>query len=343
VNFRFEYPGILSFLALLPVLLGIIVFGNWLRRRQLGRFAHAAVLPRLTTSISRVRRALKTALLIMAMMMGVVALARPQYGFTEQRLPRKAVDVMIGIDTSASMLSQDFPPNRLQRAANELTALIHKLSGDRVGIIAFAGEAYLQCPLTTDYAIAEQVLETLTPQSVPVPGTAIARAIKLAEENFDKNEQGKKVLVLLTDGEDQGSDPVRAARDAAKKGIVIHAIGIGSESGAPIPLPEGGVKKDEEGHAVNSKMDFQTLKSIAAITGGVAIKARPAGYMELDRITQEISALEKRTLSETRKTVYQERFQWFLFPALLLVLIEMLIPERKPQGWITRENEGAEA
>lgn len=319
----------LGWLALLPVLAAGMWLAEWRRRQRLAQFGQLPAMQILSESVSRAKRIVKNGLLLAAFALTIVALSRPQYGMTQRKIPRKGLDVMVALDVSSSMFSQDIQPSRLKRAQEQLKGLIRTMNGDRVGIIAFAGEAYLQCPLTTDYSIAQQVLGLVSPQSIPVPGTAIGRAIDLARENFEKNEQGQKVLVLLTDGEDQGSEPLKAAEQAAKEKIVIHAIGIGSEDGSPIPLPEGGLQKDSEGHAVNSRLDFNTLKAIAAATGGVAIKARPLGFMELDRIAAEIDGLQQRTLSETERIVYRERYQWFLFPALLLIVLEGCLGDRK--------------
>jgi len=329
MGLRFEHPHALGLLLGVLLLAAFLLWTGWRKRRLLARFANVAVLGRLLPSVSAGKQAAKAALLLAALALAVFSLARPQYGAVEQRIERKGIDLFIAIDTSASMLSQDVPPNRLTRAAEQLKGLIRKLSGDRVGIVAFAGAAFVQCPLTLDYGLAQRILDTVGPDSVPVVGTAIGDAIRVATRNFERNELGHKVLVLLTDGEDQGSDPLSAAQEAAKEGVVIYAIGIGSEQGAPIPLAAGGYKEDKEGHKVNSRLDFETLKKIAQATGGSAILGLESGFREIDAIYADIQTIDKKRLESSTHSLFRERYQHFLLPAILLLAAEMWISDRR--------------
>ncbi len=296
---------------------------------MLERFAHPAPLAKLTASVSPAKRRTKAVFLLIAAGLGVFSLARPQYGYVERPITRKGVDLFIAIDTSDSMLANDIYPTRLARAQDQLKQLVRKLKGDRVGIIAFAGEAFVQCPLTLDYGLAQRILETGGPETIPVKGTAIGDTIRTAMSNFEENEIGYKALVLLTDGEDSGSDPLKAAEDAAKAGMTIYAIGIGTELGVPIQQGPDGVKRDAEGHAVNSRLDFGTLQQIATTTGGTAIRATESGFLEIDTLYEIIQGLDKKDLQSVTRSLFQERFQYFLLPAILCLSGYFFINDRR--------------
>ncbi|MFH0794786.1 MAG: VWA domain-containing protein, partial [bacterium] len=268
------------------------------------------------------------ALMLVTLALMVFALSRPQYGAVERPVQRKGVDFFIAIDVSKSMLAQDMTPNRLERAKEQFKSLLGRLEGDRVGIITFAGTAYVQCPLTLDYGIARTILETVDEKSVEVEGTALGEAIRVATDAFRRAGSESKVLLLLTDGEDQGSDPVEAAKAAAKDGVRIYSIGIGSTQGVPIPLPGGGYKEDAQQHKVSTKLDLVTLQKIAQATNGKTVKANPSGDLELDAIYNEVSQLQKSMLESRTYTIYEDRFQYVLLPALALLLLECLMGDR---------------
>jgi Ca-activated chloride channel family protein len=267
-------------------------------------------------------------LLTAAVALLLTALARPQYGTLERPMRRRGVEVLVAIDTSLSMLAPDIPPTRLARARAMLRDLLQRLSADSVGVLAFAGIPIVQCPLTTDHDMALNLLDTIDTESVPVQGTAIGATIRKAIETFREPGTGHKALVLLTDGEDHDSKPLEAAQEAAKAGIVIYAIGIGSTAGTFIPLPEGGLKENE-GTKVNSRLDFETLRQIALATGGAAIVANPTGDKEVAEVTRRIEALAKSDLGESAVTVHLDRFQIPLGVVLALLALEMLLGERR--------------
>jgi Ca-activated chloride channel family protein len=234
----FDSPKILFLMPM--ALIALLCFFGWAarrRRRFLERFGQSTPVARLLSGASGVRRFWKRVLLVTAILLVFFSLARPQYGTVERPLERRGVEVLIAVDCSTSMLGQDMKPNRLGRAREQLRGLIQGLEGDNVGIIAFAGVPIVQCPMTPDYDMALNLLDSLDVDSVPVQGTAIARAIRKAIETFKKPGKGQKVLVLLTDGEDHEQEVLEAARDAAKAGIVIHAIGIGSPKEYRFPCP----------------------------------------------------------------------------------------------------------
>jgi Ca-activated chloride channel homolog len=326
---RFDSPQFLSLIPVAFVLLAL--FALWTvarRRRLLARFGEHEAVAKLTRGVSPVRRYMKQALLIVAVLLILFSLARPQVGTEERPLRKRGVEVLIAIDCSMSMLGQDILPSRLERARDQLRGLVHRLEGDHVGILAFAGIPIVQCPMTSDYSMALNLLDSLAVDTVPVQGTAIGDAIRKAVETFRNPGQGKKVLVLLTDGEDHESDPIAAAEEAAQAGVIIYAIGIGSTQGVPIPLPDGGYK-ETEGTKVNTRLDFETLREIAYATGGKAIKANEKGDLELEEIYKGIAALKEGDLDTAAMTIHIERFQFFLLPAILALIAEMLLGDRK--------------
>lgn len=316
----------------------IVLFYVWVFRRKkslLSRMGAWELIQRLIASTSRAKQILKAALLAFGIGLLIFSLSRPQYGSIERPISRKGVDIFIAIDTSLSMMAEDIAPNRLTRAKEQLKGLIHRLKGDRVGIITFAGTAFIQCPLTLDYGLAQNILDTINIDSVPVQGTAIGEAIRNAARSFERSAKGEKVLVLLTDGEDHETDPEGAAKEAAREGIKIYSIGIGSEKGEPIRLSDGSYKRDKEGHTVNSRLDLVLLQKIAQLTNGKTIKANPTGGLELDAIYEDIGLLQKQTLRSQTYTIYEERFQYFLLPVILILILETLTNDRK-RAWASR-------
>lgn len=325
---RFEEPQLLYLLFALPALALFLWWAHRRRRVRLERFADAALVERLTASVSSRKRLAKSAGLVVAAGLIVFALARPQWGDITRPIEKKGVDLIVALDTSRSMLARDVPPNRLERAKRQLRGLLHRERGDRVGILAFAGAAFMQCPLTLDYGLAMDILDTIDVNAIPTQGTAIGTAIRSATEAFDNAARGRRALVLLTDGEDQGTEPLEAAREAAEKGVIIYAIGIGSRDGNPIP--EGGSHKiGPDGNPVNTRLDAETLQKIALMTGGKYVEAKPSGELELDEIYASIDALEKTTQEERSRRVYEDRFMWFLLAAALILVWEILQNDRR--------------
>ncbi len=262
-------------------------------------------------------------------------MARPQFGEKLTLLRRKGVDIIIALDTSLSMLAEDVKPSRLEKAKLEVSGLIDRMKGDRVGLVAFAGQSFVQCPLTLDLSAAQMFLDLMDPDLIPQPGTAIGDAIRTARMAFSQKEKKFKVLILMTDGEDHGSDPVEAAEEARKEGIIIYTIGIGSTYGEPIPLKDkngkvGGFKKDENEEVVLSRLDEGTLRKIAKKTRGRYFRAS-AGEVELDKIYDEISKMEKKQLEGKMITQYEERYQYFLVVSLFFLTLELFISEKKKQ------------
>jgi len=312
------------------------LFFVWVQRtkkKALQRFGNLNLLEKLMLANSPGRQKFKMVLVVTALFFLLVALARPQIGTRLEEVKRKGVDIFIAIDVSTSMLAEDIKPNRLEKAKHEVASFIDRLQGDRIGLIAFSGEAFVQCPLTLDYGAAKMFLDIMAPDLIPVPGTAIGKAIELAIRSFSQTERKYKVIVLITDGEDTIEDPMKMAELAEKEGIAIYTVGIGSPQGVPIPLYDDagrqvGFKKDRQGNVVTSKLDQLMLEKIALQTSGKFYNATPA-EMELGKIYDEIDKMEKKELSSNIFSQYEDRFQYFLAIGMIFLLLDVLLPERK--------------
>ncbi len=322
-----------ALLILLPVLLVFYWLAFRMKAKALERFGSLELVKKLALSFSPRKQRWKVALMILAVFFLMFSLARPQLGTRLTLMKREGVDVVIALDCSLSMLAEDFKPSRLEKAKQEVNGLISRMKGDRVGLVAFAGVAFIQCPLTLDYSAAQMFLDIMDHNLIPQPGTAVGDAIRTSVKAFNQKERKYKVLVLMTDGEDHDSDPLGAAEEAAAEGIRIYTIGIGSVQGEPIPLKDSrglveGYKKDRGGSVVVSRLDETTLQKIALTTGGKYYHAT-SGEMELDKIYDEISKMEKKELEGKLMTQYEDRYQFFLFLAVVLLVAEFLLSERR--------------
>ena len=330
---RFSEPE--NFLLLIGVLL-LAIFAFWAigrKKRLLQLFGDLPLLMRNAPYISFARQRTKAILTILGLAFICVALARLQFGTHLEMLHREGIDIIVALDVSNSMLATDQKPNRLEKAKSELRAIIERLHGDRIGLVAFAGEAFVQCPLTLDYAAAEMLISVMDQNTVSVQGTSLVSAIEAARRGFTQQEKKHKVLVLLTDGENQEGDPIAEAEKARREGIKIYTVGIGNPNGEPIPVlnrrgEQVGFKKDQSGQVIVTKLDEPTLQKIALETGGKYYHAT-AGELELDKIFDDISKLEKKELEGTLVTRYDDRFQWPLLIALILIVGEFFLSERK--------------
>jgi len=321
-------------LLLLIVLVGLFVFWALARKRRLlNLFGDLPLIMKNAPYISFARQRSKALLLLLGLAFAILALARLQFGTHLELLKREGIDIIVALDVSNSMLAQDMKPNRLAKARQEIFGIIDRLEGDRIGLVAFAGDAFAQCPLTLDYSAARFLLGAMDNLSVSVQGTSVSSAIEMSGRMFDQRQKKHKVLLLLTDGEDHERGAVEAAEEARKQGIKVYTVGIGNPAGEPIPIidrtgKQVGFKKDENGEVIFTKLDEALLQKIALSTGGKYYHAT-AGELELDRIFDEISAMEKKELEGTLVTRYDDRFQWPLFLAMLLVIGEFFVPERK--------------
>ncbi len=324
-----------GFINLLWIILcGMVIFYIWVykrRRNVLQRFAKEGLLETLTSSVNIRNRKIRLCLFGCAISLITFSLLRPQWGFHWEEVKRRGLDIIIAIDTSKSMIAEDVKPNRLERSKLAVKDLLKKLNGDRIGLIAFSGSAFLQCPLTVDYGGFLLSLDTLDVGVIPRGGTRISSAIQEAIKSYEGGLKKYKVLVLITDGEDHEGNAFKWAEKAKEEGIKIFCIGIGTKEGELIPVTGAdGSKtflKDREGKVVKSKLDDVTLQKIALTTGGSYVHATGAEF-GLDLIYDEkLSKMEKRELKSKMSKQYEERYQWFLFAGLLLLLIEPFISE----------------
>ncbi len=322
-----------KWLWLLPAVAGLFVFSDWRRSLAARRFGEAPLMHRLTLSLDLRKRWAKRALILIALLMAVLALCQPHFSKKEIEVERTGVDVLILVDVSQSMLARDIAPTRLDKAKLELETLVEKLKQDRVGIIAFAGDAFIQCPLTTDHNAVKIFLSSVNPNLVPTPGTKIGRAIQVAMRAFMDTDKAFKAMILLTDGEDQGSDPLNQAKAAKAAGIKIFTIGIGTPSGSTLPGISGEtstLKKDLKGNIVLSKLDEGLLRRIAAETGGTYYRAS-RGEIEIEDLSRRVREMTQKGLKKSRSFEYQENYQIFLILAVLALFLEILLPERKKE------------
>ncbi|MDP2646116.1 MAG: VWA domain-containing protein [Desulfobacterales bacterium] len=296
------------------------------------RFAEAHLIEKLTAKEQPGRRLLKAAILILSMGVMFFALAGPRWGSSFQEVTQKGVDIMILVDVSLSMQVEDIKPNRLEQARREIIDFLRAVQGDRVGLVAFSGAAFVQCPLTLDYEALQLFLDALKPGLIPVPGTDLGAAIDTGLSAFDFKSATDKVMLLITDGEDNEGQGVEAARRADEKNVKIFVFGIGDLSGGPIPSEkgQGGFKKDEKGNLILSKLNEDSLKSIAGFSGGRYVRSM-AGDLDLDLIYFEgiKSTTQAQTLKSGKIKVYDERFALFALMALLLLLLEGFIEEKR--------------
>ncbi len=332
--FRIE---MLFLIWVVPLLFLVIYYGMRKRQRILDRFStprgQMAIAPENTTR----RRWGKSMLVLLVVLFLSVALSGPKYGFRWQKIEQKGVDIMIALDCSRSMTAADIKPSRLDRAKREVFDLLGMLKGDRVGLVAFAGTAFLQCPLTLDYETFNLFLNTLSPDYLPVGGTDIKGAVEAALEGFDEKSSSEKAIILITDGENTGEgDSVKTAEVLKEKGIKLFCIGVGSREGVPVPEPSGGFKKDRSGKIILSRLDENTLKQMAVITGGTYVRS-VAGDMDLDAIyTREIrEKMEATTLKSGRKQIWEDRFQWPLAVAVIFLVLELFLPVVRKQVLLT--------
>lgn len=316
----------------------LILFLFWMeerRKRALERFVSVSLWGELVNA-DRFRQRLKWAFLFAAILFLVLALARPQKRGDMVKVERKGIDLIVALDTSGSMRAQDFKPDRFAKAKREISSLILRLKGDRIGIVVFSGVSFLQCPLTLDYRAAKLFVEAMEVDMLPRPGTAIGDAIRTAVRAFEHQGPQKKAIILITDGEDHDSRVMEGVEQAHAMGVKIFCVGIGKPDGEPIPVVDtrgkaSGYKKDEEGNVILSRLGEQILQEIALKTSGAYYRAT-TGELELERIYKEIEGLEKGKFEEDYVTKYEDRFFYLLWIAFILLCLEMMIGERRKEN-----------
>jgi Ca-activated chloride channel family protein len=329
--FRFANPDLLYLLLLLPVMVLLFIINEIRKRRALRRFGNPLLVGTLVPEMSKSRPLVKFIIQSLAITAGVIMLARPQFGSKLEDVKKQGVEVIIALDVSNSMLAEDIQPNRLTRAKQAISRLVDNLDNDKIGLIVFAGDAYTQIPVTTDYISAKMFLSAISPEMVPKQGTAIGAAINLGVKSFSPGEDKSKAMIIITDGENHEDNPVASAEEAAKAGIVIHTIGIGSNEGVPVPLTVNGRKdflKDADGNTVITKLDEDILKKIAMSGNGSFVRASNSN-IGLDEIFGEIKKMKKQELESTMYTEYNDQFQIFAALIIFLLIMDFIIMERK--------------
>jgi len=336
--FKFENSLYLYALLLLPLLLLLYRLSIVWRQKALQQFADNNLFQRLIPDFSMRRHKTKFTLYLLAFAFIIIGLANPQVGTKLEKVKRQGIDIIVALDVSKSMLAEDIQPNRLDRAKQLVSRLISTMKDDRVGIIVFAGNAYLQMPLTNDYAAAKLFLQTINTNIVPTQGTAIGEAIELAIESYDEDKPQNKAMLVISDGENHEEGAMQMAERAKSEGIVVYTLGIGSPEGGNIPQyvngRKVGYKTESSGKIVVSKLNPTVLKEIASTTDGEFLHIQ-GNRTELSAVKDYLDTIEKRDFEDRVFTDYADQFQYFIAMALLLLLLEFFISERK-SGWFKR-------
>ena len=335
---RFGCPEYFWLLFLIPVFIAFFIWAYQHKKGALAKFASLSLIKKISPETGLNRQVLKWIMFLIFSVFLICALVRPQFGIKTQKVERKGVDVIVALDVSQSMLAEDITPSRIERAKHEISKLIGLLKGDRIGLIVFAGESFVQCPLTLDYSAAKMYLDVVTTSWIQLQGTALADAIRQSSKAFRTKSKKHKVLILITDGEDHEGEALDAAKDASQEGVKIYTIGIGSESGVPIPLKKSGgnivYKKDKGGNLVMTRLNSIILEKIAHEAKGKYFYS--GTNLDLSLIYNEIAKMEKKDLGMNKLAVYEERYQIFLFIALIFLMLEFIIPERITQKKVWR-------
>ena len=316
---------------LLLLLLPFFFIGYWLYRkgqkRRAARLGDPELVAQLMPDVSSSKGWLKVTFFSLAFLFFVLGLSRPQLGARLQERETNGVEIMIALDVSNSMLAQDYSPNRLERAKLAISRLVDKLAGDRIGLVIFAGESFVQLPITTDYVSAKAFLKSVNPGSIPIQGTATADALMTCARSFSTQSEKSRAIILISDGEDHEGNVLETAESIAQEGIKIYCIGVGSTKGEPIPL-DGDMLRDKDGNIVVTRLDESTLKEIASAGGGEYVRAA-AGEFGLNPIIDDIRTIEASKFQSVVFEDFDEQYMYFFGIALLLFVINMLIGSRR--------------
>ena len=325
---EFKNPEFSRLWVLIPLLILTYLLGSYMKRKRLSRFGDVRLMQPLMPLASKYRTGVKLGIVCLAVFFFVLALMQPRVGQVVAEVKSKGAEIIIALDVSNSMLATDFSPSRLERSKLAIARLVDELKHDRIGLIVFAGDAYVQLPVTNDYISAKSFLSAINTKIVSRQGTDMAKAIALAMKSFSSQSENSRALIMITDGENQEGNPVEMAEIARKDGITIHTVGIGSTEGSPIVLADGSMLKDRAGEIVMSRLDQNTLKLVAAAGGGSATVASLSD-LGLGSILQSVKSMEKKELSSEEYQSYYEFFHIPLFAALLLIVLDALVLERK--------------
>ncbi|MDR1673668.1 MAG: VWA domain-containing protein [Bacteroidales bacterium] len=330
--FQFSHIEYLYAWTLIVLFAGLFVWSQVARKRNIRRLGDVELVSRLMPDASSRKPVLKFVLLVSAFALAVAGMAGPKFGTKMEEQKRHGSEIIIALDVSSSMMAEDIQPNRLERAKQALSRLVDRLGDNKIGLVVFAGEAYTQLPITSDYVSAKMFLSTISTDIVPVQGTAIGTAINLAANSFSPFDETGKAIVVITDGENHEDNPVQAAQQAADRGIRVHTVGVGSSQGTPIPVRTGSGQrdfiKDRQGNVVMTRLDENTLKETAVAGKGVYVRATSSN-MGLNNVLDEINKMEKSAYEAKIYTDFAEMFQYPFAMVLLLLLTDLLISDRK--------------
>ncbi|MCF0167563.1 MAG: VWA domain-containing protein [Bacteroidales bacterium] len=323
-------PQYLLLLLLIPLF--FILYWGYLRikSKRLSKLGNLSTLKQLMPAVSNGRGWLKITFFSLAFFFFVIGLSRPQLGARLKEQQSQGVEIMIALDVSNSMLAEDYSPNRLERAKLAISRIVDKLQGDRIGLVIFAGESFIQLPITTDYVSAKVFMNSISTESVPIQGTALAEALTTAARSFSSQSANSRAIILITDGEDHEGEVLEVARAIAEEGIRIYCIGVGSPEGKPIPV-NGSLMKDKDGNIVVSRLDEQILREIAGAGNGDYVRA---GLTEfgLNPIIENIREIEKQEFKSVVFEDFDEQFMYFFAIALFFLMIELLVGEKKTKN-----------
>lgn len=328
--FRFAQPLFLYLLLLVPLMWALYLYARYRRRRNLQLFGNMAFLSELAPDVSRWRPLVKMILSTLAFTVIVFILARPQFGSKLEIVKTEGVEIVIALDVSNSMLARDINPSRMEKAKMMLSKLLDDLENDKVGLVVFAGDAYTQLPITTDYVSAKMFINSINPGMVPTQGTAIGQAIKMSMNAFSPESTAEQAIIVITDGENHEDDPVVVAKEAAEKGIKVSVVGIGSDRGAPIPVAgsNNNFIKDAQGRTVVTKLDETTAQEVAKAGKGIYVRADNTNGA-LQALINEVHTMKSAEFERKTYSEYNEQFPGLAWIALLLLLIDAFLLDRK--------------
>jgi len=334
-GFRFQHPEILWLLLVIPVLILVYFINMAVKNRAINRFADQNLVANLIPDFSSGKPFIRFIIYHLAIAFFIIGLANPQMGSKIAEGKQEGIDIMIALDVSNSMMAEDFKPNRLMRSKMAIEKLVNRLGGDRVGIIVFAGSAYVQLPITTDYSAAKLFLGSIDNNIVPVQGTAIGAAIELAMESFNLEDKTSKTIIVITDGENHEDDAIKMSKKAYDEGIIVNTIGMGSVKGAPIPVYRNGrqvdFKKNRNGETVITRLNETMLRDIANASDGIFVRASQQD-VGLGILLDNLNQMQKKEFGTVVYTDYESRFQYYIGLGLLLLLIDLLLFD-KQQKW----------
>ncbi|MGB0429055.1 MAG: VWA domain-containing protein [Bacteroidia bacterium] len=337
---RWEHSWAFYLLAILPIVVGVFLYYRNQRKNNLNAFAKPSLLKRLAVNLPLHKPVVKFVIVLTAMAALIIAIANPKLGSKLEEVKREGIDIMVALDLSRSMNATDVAPSRIEKAKVFMNKLITELEGDRIGMVIFAGNAYVQMPITTDYSAAKLFLESISSDIVPTQGTAIGEAIRLSMQSFDEKNESNKAIIVISDGENHEGDAVQAAEEAAENGNLVYCIGVGTEKGAPVPRAKNGrtfdFQRDKEGNIITSKMNPDMLKEVAEAGNGI--------YLGLDNtrevaqlLNEELLKLEKQEMEARVFTDYEDHFQLFLSICLALLMMDWIISYRR-NPWLKKMN-----